>query len=193
MAVDAEEVQELGRRGVAKIRSWLEATTFVELHWNAYENGLKCAAKHLAGIKKFDLVGNFICDARQTIYVECKKYNGPHKQYKAYREFLAIAYSATVKTIEDFGGDAESEFIWVTYNPFNADGWQKLESHEKIVEALGEFPQYLAGREINQDLVRKLAGRIWILVVSEKQGRVTMSYDELMKVFTVLDRKKSTL
>ncbi|WP_280466865.1 hypothetical protein [Nocardia cyriacigeorgica] len=190
---EAEEVQELGRQGVAEVKRWLEATTFLELQWNAYENGPMCTLMHRAGRKKFDLVGNFISEARQPIYVEAKKYSKDGGQHKEYRKFLAIAYSATARSIEERGGDIGAEFIWITFNPFYITGWKELATGAKIESALMEFPELLGDKEIDFDLVRKVADRVWLLVLNEKQGQITMSFDELMKVFTVLDRKKTTL
>lgn len=193
MAVDAEEVQELGRQGVAEVRRWLEATTFMELHWNVYEMPSMCVATHAAGRKKFDLAGSFIGATKQPVFVECKKYKSSNGQHKEFREFLAIAYSSTQRSIHERGGDTGTEFIWVTFAPFQITEWSKLESHEKIEASLKEFPAYLDGKPLDQDLIRLISERVWVLVLNKKQERVTLTHRELMMILPTLERKKPTL
>ena len=194
MALDAEEVQELGRAGVATVKRWLEATTFIELNWNVYEDTGMCIVQCLGSKnKKFDLAGAFIGDKRNPVVVESKKYNSPGSQHKYFKEFLAIAYSATVSEIEQKKYDIAREFIWVTFHPFILKDWTILLTEGKIKEALAENSGYLDGREIDPNVLRSVSERIWVLVMHEKQEGISLTHEELMDVLATLKRKAPTL
>lgn len=208
VAPDAEEVQELGRDGVAMVKRWLEATTFMELNWNVYEDPALCIVSCLgekirntpqgpksagARTKKFDLAGNFIGLKRSPVVVESKNYTSSSGQHKYFKEFLAIAYSSTVWEIENKHSDVSREFIWVTFHPFILKDWTILDTEGKIEEALGEFPEYLDGREIDRQILRSVSERIWILVMHKKQEGISLTHEELMDVLSTLKRKAPTL
>lgn len=188
----AEETQEKGRRGVALAKRWLEATTFIELPWNVYEKTAMCTVPLLEGKKIFDLRGQFLGPLARPVLIENKSYSAENNQYPQYQEFLAIAYSATAKRIED-QADTEEEFIWVTSHPFKLSKWAGLESYEAMAEAVAAFPQHLGGRPVDDDLIRKVCGRVWVLVMNPKQEQLSLTHDELQLVNTVLRRKESTL
>lgn len=191
----AEETQELGRKGVAIIKRWLEATTFIELPFDAYHHKLDCVLPHL-GTKKtkiFDLQGHFLTGRKAPIVVESKRYTSPGGQYKEFLHFLAIAYSSTVKEVEDLGGARERHFLWVNFHPFNLDNWTALETRDQMVKALTEHPDYLAGRDIDEDLVRQVASRVMVLVFNPKQENLSLTRQELKIVRVHIDRKADSL
>lgn len=189
----AEETQELGREGVAIIKRWLEATTFIELPFDAYHHKLDCTLPHLAGKKVLDLQGHYLTGTKSPIVVECKRYTSPGGQYKEFLHFLAIAYSSTVKEQEDLGGARERHFLWVTFHPFNLDNWTGLETREHMVKALDQFPEYLAGREIDEDLAREVSSRVMVLVFNPKQESISLTRQELKIVRVHIDRKADSL
>ncbi|WAC93570.1 hypothetical protein [Mycobacterium sp. Aquia_213] len=194
MTVDAEEVQELGRTGVATVKRWLEATTFIELNWNVYENPELCIVPCLGDKrKKFDLAGAFIGLKRSPVVVESKKYSTAGKQHKYFKEFLAIAYSSTLYEMEEKGSDIGREFLWVTFHPFILKDWPILATEEKIVEGLDENPEYLDGKDIDQKVLRKVSDRVWVLVIHQKQEGISLTHEELMQVLVTLKRKEPTL
>jgi hypothetical protein len=195
MPVEAEEVQELGRQGVASVKRWLEATTFIELIWNVYENPAMCTMSCLGvnNRKKFDLVGNFIGGRRDPVAVECKQYSSTGAQHKYFKEFLAVAYSSTVRETTDRGSDPKREYLWVTTHPFMVTEWTSLATEKKIKEALDEHPKMLSGNAIDDAVVRKVSERIWVLVRHDKQEEITLPNDELMLVLATLKRKEETL
>jgi hypothetical protein len=193
MAVDAEEVQELGRDGVASVKRWLEATTFIELNWNVYEDAPMCVMTCLGGIrKKFDLAGSFIGQRRNPVVVESKWYRTAGAQHKYYKEFLATAYSSTVKEMEE-RGDTGREYLWVTKHPFQIGEWTTLTTEEKIKASLVEYPTLLDNREIDAGVLRKVSERIWVLVMHQKQEDISLTNEELMIVLAKLARKAPTL
>lgn len=190
----AEATQEQGRRGVALVKRWLEATTYVELPWNAYENPSWCEIDLLGGgVKRFDLAGYFLTGDRQPVVVENKSYNSDGGQYTQFQEFLAHAYSSTAH-IAERRTDAGREFIWVTSHPFGPlNHWSKLESAEEIRIALQVKPEVLDGRNIDEEMLRTVANRIWVLVMNKKQGSLSLTPRELGLVHVALKRKEPTL
>lgn len=189
----AEETQEKGRRGVATVKRWLEATTFIELPWNAYERTAMCTVPLLKGKKVFDLAGHFLGNQSRPVVVENKSYSSDGGQYSQYQEFLATAYSATARSLRDVG-DTEHEFIWVTSHPFKLPKWSVLETPEEVQSALDAYPACLGeGHAVDPELVRTVASRVWVLVMNSKQESISLTAQELQKVFTVLPRKESTL
>jgi hypothetical protein len=194
MAADAEEVQELGRTGVATVKRWLEATTFIELNWNVYEDTGMCIVQCLGGKnKKFDLAGAFIGLKRNPVVVESKRYTTAGSQHKYFKEFLAIAYSSTVSEVEQKKYDIGREFIWVTFHPFILKDWPRLCTEGKIKESLEEYPEYLDGRELDPQILRSVSERVWVLVMHEKQEDLSLTHEELMSVLATLKRKAPTL
>ena len=191
---EAEEVQELGREGVGKIKRWLEATTFMELNWNVYEDPAMCTLPCLNDQrKKFDLVGSFIGINRNPIAIECKRYTSAGAQHKYFKEFLATAYSNILHDRRVINSDPKREFFWVTTHPFQIKEWTTLATEEKVYEAISENPKLVNTADIDQKLVRSVADRIWILVMHEKQESISLTHDELMEVLTRLKRKAPTL
>lgn len=191
----AEETQELGREGVAIIKRWLEATTFIELPFDAYHHKLDCVIPHLGANKKkvFDLQGHFLIDKKSPIVVESKRYTTPGGQYKEFLHFLAIAYSSTVKEIEDLGGSRDRHFLWVTFHPFNLENWTALETREQMIKALELHPDYLDKRGIDEDLIREVASRVMVLVFNPKQENLSLTRQELNIVRVHIDRKADSL
>lgn len=194
VVVPAEATQEQGRRGVAITKRWLEATTFIELHWNAYEHESMCELEMLDGsIKRFDLAGLFLTGSKSPVVVENKSYTQVGDQPDQYLEFLAHAYSYSAKIKSSSRSDDKREFIWVTTHPFAQSNWMKLHEPDHIRSALQKYPALLHGNAIDDELVRVVASRVWVLVFNPKQERLSLDADELSKVHTALKRKASTL
>lgn len=190
-----EEVQERGREGVGMVKAWLEATTWMELPFNAYEDGTRCTVPLLTGKKKFDLRGHHLGDKNQRkgLTVECKRYTTKGAQLREFRRFLAIAYSFHAKQIE-LVGDWTEDFIWVTSNPFETDKrkWSSLRTEEHMFDALSDptNQDVLADdHDVDEKLARKVVSGVWLLVFDEKQMDVTLTADELKQVMTVLKRE----
>jgi hypothetical protein len=184
----AEEVQELGREGVAVIKRWLEATTFLELSYDIYDRPQECIVPYFGGRKRFDLAGRYMTGDRNRVVVECKRYRSAGGQAAEFAEFLRIAYSATLKDIEHFGRDRETHFYWVTYHPFSQTKWRHLERHATMRAALEANPKYLGGSEIDDDRLRQVASRVSLLVFNAKQEALSLTPQELNLIRTVLDR-----
>jgi hypothetical protein len=190
----AEATQEQGRKGVETIKRWLEATTFIELQWNVYENWQYCSLVLLDGsVKRWDLAGAFLSKPRQKTYVENKDYGSAGDQANQFQEFLANCYSATARAIKDIG-DIEAEFIWVTTHPFGPmSQWSQLATRESVLAALDKHPSVLGDEAVDIDLAAVVAERIWVLVFNKKQEKLSLEREELDKVLAALKRKDSTL
>jgi len=194
--VPDEETQEKGRDGVRFTRRWLEATTFIELPWTAYDSKRLCVLPLLkAGKrKKYDLRGRFLHEERQEVYVENKAANKANNQTADYREFLANAYSTTAKKWADLGGDPQIEYIFVTSHPFGKLAeWSQLSTKAVMVEAVTQEGVLPNDVEIDDELAGLVAERCWLLVVHPKQERLTLDQAELQTALRALERKKYTL
>ncbi|MBF4638962.1 hypothetical protein [Clavibacter michiganensis] len=190
-----EETQEQGRDGVIFTRRWLEATTFIELPWNAYENKKLCVLPLLkSGRKKYDLRGRFLHESRHEIYVENKAANVASNQTADFREFLANAYSTTARKWADLDGDPEIEYIFVTSYPFGrlAD-WGRLHTKEAVIKAVEDEEVLPTGTSLDDSLAALVSERCWLLVVHAKQERITLDQPELEVALRALERKKHTL
>lgn len=184
----AEGTQQLGLEGTYDVKTWLESTTFLELPFNVYENQPQCTLLLRDGsVKRYDLHGYFL-DVRRPAVVESKRYTTPGHQATAFTEFLANSYSAASQDLATIG-DVGREYIWVTTHPFAQTKWRDLTHPDEIRAALKAHSQLLAGEEIDEDLLRLVAGRLWLLVMHEKQKKLMLTRGELQLVRTVLDRK----
>lgn len=188
-----EEAQERGREGVGMVKTWLEATTWMEFPMNAYEDGTRCTVPLLAGKKKFDLRGHHLGDKnrRRPLSVECKRYRTRGGQLQEYRKFLAIAYSAHAKQIE-LVGDWTEDFLWVTSNPFETDKWPKLRTEDFMLDVLHDPANeaFLGpSHVVDEKLARRVVDSTWLLVFDEKQMDITLTGQELREVMTVLKRE----
>lgn len=188
----AEATQEKGRKAVAATKRWLEATTYVELMFNVYEDEGLCQVELLQGSKRFDMFGFMLGDNRRPVYVENKDDSNTSRLYTDFQEFLANAYSATAKRTQTTM-DQRAEFMWVSTLPFNPSRWEKLNTPEEIKLALKKHPAVLNGGQVDDDLVRTVADRIWVLVLNHRQIEISLTHDEVLMVMPTLKRKKPTL
>jgi hypothetical protein len=185
----AESTHLQGMEGAYAVKRWLESTTYLELPFNAYEDEAQCALARLDGeIKRYDLSGYFLGDNRRPVVVESKSYTTVGHQAEEHKEHLANAYSTTAWDIKTVG-DTKREYIWVTTHPFAQNKWPRLMSHQEINAALELHPKVLNGEKIDEELVRVVASRLWLLVMHERQEQLALTRDELQHVFTVLKRK----
>jgi hypothetical protein len=189
----AEETQELGRRGIATIKRWLEATTFLELPFDAYNQRIDCTVKTCTNqMKCFDLTGYYLTGNKDRVYVEGKRYSSAGSQYPEFQKFLAIVYGVAMLEKRDFGAYRSTHFLWVTYHPFKLKSWSKLESPAEMRSAIECHPE-LAGQDIDQRVLADLSSRIGVFVFNEKQEALSLTSEELQKVRVALDRKANSL
>lgn len=132
-------------------------------------------------MKALDLEGMTVGDPNERprpVSVECKKYTTVGGQADGYREFLAVAYANTAHIINTMSGDAEREFLWVTYHPFSQNRWNKLLTVSHLRECIEEYAALLNGAKINDDLLATVAQRIGVMVVGQRQVDLRLTKDE---------------
>ncbi|MFD6516599.1 hypothetical protein [Rhodococcus sp. NPDC060176] len=190
-----EATQEQGRIGARTAQRWLEATTFVELPWNSYKNEALCEVECLNdSVKVFDLAGYFLKEERTPVSVEVKNVTTDSHLREKYHEFLAVAYSSTARRLSKSRADDKRNFMWVSWHPFGPmNRWAHLESPDEIQTALSSHKELLGDHEVDQQILRTVSERTWVLTFNPKQESLSLDADELAKVLTALPRKKSTL
>ncbi len=175
------------------LKRWLEATTYIELPFDAYNNKIDCMVETFGGQKQFDLVGYMVAGEKTPVYVESKRYTSASGQYKEFNKFLSIAYSHTAREQDKFGTNRKSSYFWVTFHPFNLENWSKLETLDHMKKALGEHTEHLGGHAIDDDLAAQVSSRIAVLVFNPKQESWTLTRAELELIRPTLARKVATL
>lgn len=189
----AEANHEAGRRGVMQVKGWLEATTHLTMQWNVYDNTAICSRPRLdGGIKRYDLLGQFIGERQRPAVVEVKAYNTVGGQAAEYVEFLANAYSTTAWEIATLGDDTKTEFIWVTTHPFSQTKWAELTSRSELAKAVETHREWLGkDHTVDEDLLVTVASRLWLLVRHERQSEISLTNSELYKIYEHIGRKPS--
>lgn len=189
--VVAESAHLKGLEGVKEAQQYLESTTFITLPWNAYENANQTTFLRLDKQKKrYDLAGHFLGPRRHPLAVENKSYTGVGKQPEHYTEYLANAYSITARECEE-GIDSEREYMWLTTFPFAQGKWLQLRSAGEIAAALEVHPEALDGRAIDNELLARVASRLWLIPLHDRHKELVLDRKELYKIHEVLERKGS--
>jgi hypothetical protein len=187
-----EGTQKAGFDGTDFTKRWLESTTWVELPFDAYDNEVYCTPEILDGtVQGFDLFGYIHTKPKRTpLYVESKNVNSVGgKQGAEFVEFLANAYSVTARTLQKYKVDSRSEFMFVTRQPFNSTTWSDHLEPSSIKKALETHSHKLNNEAIDDDLLKKVSDRLWLLVVHEKQERLMLTASEVSRVESLLNRK----
>lgn len=181
-----ETAQRIGYEGLHEIKEWLEATTRFAFSFTVWDNEAMCTRPCPDGtMKALDLEGQTVGapgERPRPVSVECKKYSTVGGQAAGYREFLAVAYSNTAHIIDQMKFDGEREYLWVTYHPFSQDKWPRLLTLSHLRECVEEHDSLLNGAKIDDDLLAKVASRIGVMVVGQRQVDLRMTKDELSLV-----------
>ncbi len=89
-----------------------------------------------------------------------------------------MAYANTAHIINTMSGDAEREFLWVTYHPFSQTRWNELLTVSHLRECIEQYAALLNGAKINDDLLATVAQRIGVMVVGQRQVDLRLTKDE---------------
>ncbi|MPY57434.1 hypothetical protein [Streptomyces spongiae] len=182
-----EQQQEKGREGAYFAREWLESTTRVHVPWVVYEAEQMTTLTLLNGKhESWDLAGYFTGEKKNQFYAEVKAYSSDNQGPK-YREYLTDCYSATAKMIKD-GIDRECEFMWITWHPFSMGAWTKLCDAETIEEAVKQHSHKLGDDEYDPEIGKKVADRLWLIVLSERQEELMMNREYLGHIRSYITR-----
>lgn len=169
-----EEAHDIGRTGVERARLWLEKTGRVNVNFTVYEVGavpFLTFADALGKDFSFDMSGILNLDeGKSTFYGEIKKYSAVGKQPEEYTEYLAKCYRATVTS------DSPFHFFWITWHPFSQGKWASLCSADEIRSALETHAaKYLGSEQVDEEVVKAMAERLWLVVLSDRQEALSMS------------------
>lgn len=179
----AEPMQEQGREGAFRAKRWLDSTTRIRISWDVYTSPAQTRIRRPdESTQLFDLAGIILMGGPpRPLLVECKNYTSVGKQKQAYREYLADAYFGTL----DKGADADTQFMWVTWHPFDLDGWTHLcgpnettsvkgqaalaKTAGMIAEAVTASGHLKEGQSVDPDLCAIVAQRLWLIVLHKRQ------------------------
>lgn len=183
--MSGEELHEKGREGAKRAKEWLEATTRVNVPWvnpNQYAiNKLSFSWANRAPDFSFDLGGLLLGDGLngQMFLAEVKFYlSGASDQGTLYREYLAKCYRAYVSRPERC-----DNFMWITWTPFLVSKWSALCSAKEVESAVVEHRERAlnvtdetqAHAAIDLEACTKVADRLWLIVLSERQEQLVIS------------------
>lgn len=176
-----EAEHEKGREGVLRAKRLLEGTTRFRISYDAYTSGGRVSLPmQVEGeLKHYDLRGVVIDEEnveRTDIYIESKDLGSAGNQAAQFSEFLAQAYSATLRARELQGTDPEHNFMWATTCPWKGTGFREVATKSALEAAVADAgPTVLApGHQIDSEVVELLVERLWVWVISERAEEMVL-------------------
>lgn len=186
----SEDEGVIGEIGVRNAQAWLESTTYFDMPHTAYDLTTMTTLPLLGGgTKKWDLAGRFMGERKNPVFCEVKNYKYAGNQGNDYVEFLANAYSASMKERLE-GVDQKRYYFWITWHPFLVSKWKDLTSEHEIKGALEAHPSRLGGHAYDEDFGRELSERVWLVVLSRPLEQVMLTVDELHQIRALLKRDR---
>ncbi|UUU32007.1 hypothetical protein JIX56_20015 [Streptomyces sp. CA-210063] len=181
-----EAMHQKGADGARRAKTWLDATTRVRMSWTNED------AVHASRLEfewpfggqpySFD-VGGMLCGGEfegHFFVAECKNYADAADQGTHYDDWVAKCYL----TRRDHHRLAD-HFMWITWHPFRVTKWKSLCSPQSVIDGLllphnrkrifGVDGADEAKAQIDQDLVKDVADRLWLLVLAEKQEKLVIT------------------
>ncbi|HEX3361331.1 MAG TPA: hypothetical protein VHS74_10100 [Solirubrobacterales bacterium] len=170
-----ETEQQIGMDGVKRVRRLLDGTMRFRLPYDVYGSPERVVLPLLpeGERKHFDLAGDLLDeDGRPSspIYVESKNVKGAGDQATKFKDFLAHAYSATLRKTQDLGIDPKLEFMWATTCPWKGDGFREVAAETALREAIENADDNVipSAHEPDETILRSLTDRLWVWVISER-------------------------
>jgi len=177
--VEGEAAHAKGADGALRAKRWLEATTRASVPWVNPDSVArpKLSFPWIGGGKSFsfDLGGTLLGGdiEGQEFLAESKKYENAFHQNSMYNEYLAKCYVA-----RKLRPDRCDNFMWITWSAFATTTWADLVSVDRVRRSvLKECKRALgvgkadAATEIDDALCKEVAGRLWIIVLSDRQEK----------------------
>uniref|UniRef100_A0AAU2K079 YqaJ viral recombinase domain-containing protein n=1 Tax=Streptomyces sp. NBC_00049 TaxID=2903617 RepID=A0AAU2K079_9ACTN len=177
-----EEEHIKGAEAVQRVKRWLEGTMRVS---QSYTNTDGAWARKLTlhwphGSQRpfsYDLGGMMRGGEwdGQMFCAEVKWRRKASDQGTEYPSFLAKCYVAMSQ-----GYMLGDHFMWITWAPFRANDWDQLTGAQMIRRAVLAESSRIFGIEdptaaaelVKADIIEELAGRLWLIVMSEKQEKL---------------------
>lgn len=189
-----------GKEGTDSAKRWLERTTRAQVQWVQPDEMAvrKLTFKKANGSSfSFDigglLRGGELSNAE--FLGEVKKYKDASDQPDLYKEFLAKCYRAY-----DVLPERCDRFIWITWAPFSATTWSKLDDPDRIKNAVLEHWEYnfettdeRDSAVIDDSLLGEVSNRIWRVVLSDNQIKHLSMSDEYRAVIAKHEVERGTL
>jgi hypothetical protein len=122
-----------------------------------------------------------------TFLAECKKYtNHKNNQGAEYRSFLAKCYSTDQRMPDYF-----NHFMWITWHPFSITEWSLLTSVDYVKRSILEERSRVLGIDdleqaesrLDAAAAGRVAGKLWIWVLSDKQERLVITPDNRRLIY----------
>lgn len=187
--IGREDAHRKGEDRARMTKSWLDASMRFSMDLLIYDADVDTdlsfsdlKVDQLVGnAESFDIFGTCL-DVNQKpgrrVLVECKGYTTAStydKNHKAYREYLAVAYSAMKEHANRRSGELLSrDFMYVSYHPFSISEHEKLISYEYVRGAIADHPTRVPPAEIDDDLIRTLCGRLWFSIADHRMEDMLM-------------------
>lgn len=193
-----EEMHQKGEDGAQRAKRWLDSTTRTRSTWT---NSDTVPASRLtftwphAGQNEFSFdVGGILYGGEYDHHLfvaEVKNYSTDSDLGAHYDKFLAQCYH-----VHQHHSGWVNQFMFLTWNPFRANSWQKQCDPDAIVKACIKHSKRLfdiddpdeAKSKIDMSLVHELTDRLWLVVLSEKQEKLLISEEE--RGLIVMERVK---
>lgn len=182
-----EELHAKGAEYARRAKVWLERTTRVQASWMVTDSfgaeRLTFGWPHGESFS-FDIGGILRGDefAQQSFLSEVKGYVAANDQGAHYLSYLAKCYVAR----QQYPGMAHN-FMWITWCPFNVTTWSELCTPDKVKQGVLSECRRVTGKDdpamaeslIDESLIKDVADRLWLIVLSERQERLVISPAEL--------------
>jgi hypothetical protein len=188
--------QEIGRSGVKHFRRLLDGTMRFNMSYDIYESPERVILPLLVDgqTKAFDIGGVHTDEdgnRRAEVYVEAKNYEDAGGQSAEFREFLANAYSATVRKWNEINMDPKFEFMWATTCPWKGSGFRQVASSGALRKAVEEADEQVipATHEIDEEMIAAVGQRLWVWVVSDRHEEMILG--ERMRGLIAAAREES--
>lgn len=175
-SVSGEQLHAQGADGARRAKLWLEATTRANVWWVNPEPVAvpKLSFSWIDGASfSFDLGGTLSGGTidGQEFLAESKQYANANDQNALYDEYLAKCYVALKAR-----PDRCDNFMWITWSAFATTTWSELCTAGRVEAAVKKHaPKALgvavdnAAEQLDVDHCGDVAGRLWIIVLSERQ------------------------
>ncbi|MFC0532056.1 hypothetical protein [Phytohabitans kaempferiae] len=183
-----EALHHKGEDGAQRAKRYLDATTRTRSSWTNKDD---VPASRLtffwphAGQNEFSFdLGGILYGGEfdhHNFVAEAKNYSSDSDQGEHFDKFLAQCYLV----YRDFS-QFINQFMFITWNPFRARGWQKLCSTDSILDGCVANGNRLFGTtdadevrsKLEMGVIEELQERLWLVVLSDKQERLLIDDEE---------------
>ena len=181
-----EAIHAIGVDGADRAKRWLEGTTRVLNVWTNPEDENKLTFSWAtSGHFSFDLGGTLQGGDlhNKNFYAEVKKYSSAGDQGTEYPKYLAKCYLALQQRPEMC-----DHFMWITWAPFSVTKWPRLMKADYVADAVRNAKhrkRTLGSETAEPDPAHctAVAGRLWLIVLSERQEVLRLTEDERGEIF----------